>query len=72
MIRSIVIYSVILISFHAFVHGKEENYDIDDIKPFLEKFKTIMKTGNESLKIPVFDPYDKAEETLHVDLSYIK
>ncbi|XP_035731130.1 uncharacterized protein LOC118445564 [Vespa mandarinia] len=71
MIRSIVIYSVILIFSHAFAHEQEENYDDDNLKPFLEKFKTVMKTGNESLKIPVFDPYDRTEETLHVNLSYI-
>ncbi|KAF7397947.1 hypothetical protein HZH68_009169 [Vespula germanica] len=41
------------------------------MKPFLERFKTVMKTGNESLKIPVFDPYNRVEETLHVNLSYI-
>ncbi|KAL2712989.1 uncharacterized protein V1478_017580 [Vespula squamosa] len=70
MIRSIIIYAVILISSHAFTHEQKENYSID-IKPFLERFKTVMKTGNESLKIPVFDPYDRLEETLHVNLSYI-
>ncbi|KAL2743660.1 uncharacterized protein V1477_008100 [Vespula maculifrons] len=70
MIRSIIIYTVIFISYHAFAHDQKENYSIN-MKPFLERFKTVMKTGNESLKIPVFDPYNRVEETLHVNLSYI-
>nr|XP_050854622.1 uncharacterized protein LOC127065810 [Vespula vulgaris] len=70
MIRSIIIYTVIFISYHAFAHEQKENYSIN-MKPFLERFKTVMKTGNESLKIPVFDPYNRVEETLHVNLSYI-
>ncbi|KAI4497088.1 hypothetical protein M0802_007834 [Mischocyttarus mexicanus] len=71
MIRSTIIFAAILICSNAFAFEQKGKYDISDLKPFLERFKTVMKTGNESLKIPVLDPYDIKDEFYHVVLSYI-
>ncbi|KAK2577035.1 hypothetical protein KPH14_011993 [Odynerus spinipes] len=64
MARSIAIFAAILIFCQISAQAS-------DLKPFLERFKLTMRTGNESLGLPVYDPYDSNEETLHVEISYV-
>ncbi|KAI4497090.1 hypothetical protein M0802_007836 [Mischocyttarus mexicanus] len=71
MIRSTIIFAVISIFSHASAFEHKGKYDVSDLKPFLENFKTVMKTGNASFHIPVLDPHDVKDELYHVVLSFI-
>ncbi|XP_015181373.1 PREDICTED: uncharacterized protein LOC107068992 [Polistes dominula] len=72
MIRSTIILVVIFIISSVYAQEQEEKYAVSDLKPFLEKFRYVMRTGSESLKVPVLDPHDVQESNYKFDLSFLK
>lgn len=65
----IILAVIIKINGHQ-IYKERDTYNM--FEDFLEKFKTVMKTGNETLGIPVLDPFAAERIPIEIDDDLIK
>ncbi|XP_066581983.1 uncharacterized protein [Prorops nasuta] len=70
---SIVLLAMALVSCHAMAYdsGMIRTFANSKLIGFLENFKSIMKTGNDTLGIPVLDPFKLAQQSFKLENEFI-